>query len=120
MGWIYRKVAHLRDTIINEMPYHNLIETSQYWYTGWSPGGGTVYEYEDTITSLFGYIREDLIDKIVYLRWNSDYDTIDHILYKFDLAVGDTLPDEIFDFPDVVNYVVSIDSFLINDVYRKS
>ena len=73
----------------------------------------------------FNLIREDTIANIVYYR-DPNTDTLEHILYNYNLHVGDTIRYPISYYSTTLGYmlpvvdsVVHIDSTLINGVYHK-
>lgn len=61
----------------------------------------------------YAWMRED--NKNVYAFWASD--TVEQLLYNFNLAVGDTVP--LAGIPFLGSVVTQIDSILINNTYRK-
>lgn len=93
------------DTIINNYSYMKL-------YKGL---------FKDTIEihSYIGVLREDSLGD-VYIKCSADYflfnDSLEHLLYRFSLNVGDTL----FGVNQYVPlFVKKIDSILVNGTYRK-
>ncbi len=66
-------------------------------------------------------IREDTATKMVYYRtlpsWGGD--TVEHVLYNYNLNIGDTI--QYLDWGSIshVDSVIAIDSILINGVYHK-
>ena len=65
-------------------------------------------------------IREDTIADIVYYRtWSSD--TVEHILYDYNMNVGDTILYNLTSGINatIVDSVINIDSIIINGVYHK-
>jgi hypothetical protein len=88
------------DTIINSNAFKKLHE---YYHTIWN---------QQYYGQNAGAIREDTADKKVYYRSFTLNDTIEHLLYDFDLNVGDTLlstylyPTGPFPVVDSIDYVL--------------
>lgn len=110
-------------------------DTTNRWdvqHTQWGNLAGTFWEwrYSDTITiDTFKYfelgdklIREDTINERFYVRakTNSPYiDTLEQVLYDFNLKTGDTIIRWKQKQDTNRHYVAKIDSVLINGVYHK-
>ena len=86
------------DTIINSKAYHKIWRFREDW----------VDFINDTTVSFDGYstaIRQDTLQRKVYFIYQ---DTVEHVLYDFNITVGDT-----------ITPLYYIDSILINGDYRK-
>ncbi|MCW3071834.1 MAG: hypothetical protein JWO44_1724 [Bacteroidetes bacterium] len=119
------------DTVIGGNTYHRLKWSGifydspnvpyvggSYWGCASSPPPYMAY-LNSTIASFYpGAFREDVANKRIYFIEPGN--TTDTLLYDFNLAVGDTLPDSyISDQSFYHNIVSSIDSVLVGGVYRK-
>ena len=98
------------DTIISGQHYRKLLEGSIYFGifdTGYSP-----------VIFSGSLLRDDTLNRKVYLGDVSG--TPDHILYDFNLQIGDTLPDGPVSSKVAGVYVTAIDSVLLQDnTYRR-
>ncbi len=63
-------------------------------------------------------IREDTLSRKVYYIFSQD-DTVERILYDYNLNVGDTIQYKLMSGGFLVDSVVSVDSTLINGIYHK-
>lgn len=103
-----------QDTIIDDMQYWRLRKWVQHSSAGWMGQVEINPVYEDTIPIYF--LREDTVERKVYLREQWPLITNEVLMYNFNLEVGDTL-----DFGDTseVKIVTSIDSVLMNTKWHK-
>jgi len=95
------------DTIIHGTIYRKLISS-------FMPSGICLdIDFQD-LSGFF--LREDTLTHKVYYRYLRFFspDSLEHILYDYNLNAGDTLA-----YPSLVDSVVSIDSTIINGVYHK-
>lgn len=96
------------DTTINSLTYHKLYTPFvQRNVSGICAVANDGYK---------GAIREDVTNKKVYIIWPQE--TTDFILYDFNLQVGDTITGAL-QMSGVVDTVISIDSALVGNTYRK-
>lgn len=97
------------DTLINSQTYHKLftpfVEQS---YPGTTCGINS--------TGYKGAIRQDTTLKKVFFI---PYDTIEKLLYDFNMQVGDTLKGYLASYLPLYDTVISIDSILVGSNYRK-
>jgi hypothetical protein len=100
------------DTIIDSLIYHKIQKSGVEYYVdqwGWCTG---IIEYYFNYYE--GAYRNDSVNKKVYFHKNS----VDTLLYDFNLNVGDTLPTTYTNWgPD--NYIETIDSILIGSNFHK-
>lgn len=98
------------DTIINSKTYHKLTTPYVKSFSTGTCGGKT--------TGYKGAIREEkAIKKVFYV---STTDTIEKLLYDFNMNVGDTVKGYIQSFSlPTADIVISIDSVLVGSTYRK-
>ncbi len=87
-------VFYSSDTIINSKRYMNLVD------------GAPV-----------NFIREDSLAKKVYIR--ALYDTVDYLLYDYNLTIGDTLTNNVLGYGTLSSWVIGIDSTRINGIWYK-
>ena len=103
--------SYYPDTIVSGITYRHMHRSSGYLYcsgaAGVCPGfsGGGSYDC---------LIREDTTAGIVYYRTTTTTDTVEHILYNYNLHVGDLLSMHGF-----TDSVVSMDSIVIDGVFHK-
>jgi hypothetical protein len=99
---IYTTFYYGGDTVINSLTYHRLKHFG-----------------------VIGFIREDTMLGKVFIKNPSTYgnltDTLEHILFDYNLSIGDTLN---FDYENITSTYVrailtDIDSTLINGIYHK-
>lgn len=105
------------DTIYKDLTYHKLIRYLQSFYSYYTMGG-TLYTEYGLVTDVpyfKVYIREDTALKRVYYI-NLPPDSIETLLYDFNLNVGDTLD---FGSDWQMNIVHSIDTVLTANGYRR-
>ncbi len=121
------------DTLIGLMSYHKLkhagvnhsmpntsVVSGSYWGC-WGGINSWNYLSHYNVGIYNGAFREDtLAKKIYYLEPGKITDTL---LYDFNLAIGDTLPETFNNHTDSLypwtNVVTSIDSVLVNGIYHK-
>lgn len=100
------------DTTIGDKYYRQMYQIVHF------PSGDTLHQQTHAL------IREDTLLGRVYIRnkW-TEVDTFDHLLYRYDLNIGDTIQfDGYNDGPGYIYYVdsvIAIDSILINGFYHK-
>ncbi|HLG33365.1 MAG TPA: T9SS type A sorting domain-containing protein [Bacteroidia bacterium] len=100
------------DTIINGNNYHKL-SVPAVIMTGCSSGG--VYPGYSA-----GYIRQDISNKKVFFVPPLNNDTVEQLLYDFNLVVGDTVKGYlVYLCPSDVITIIAMDSVLINGTFRK-
>lgn len=105
------------DTIFKDLTYHKLNRYLQSFYSYYTMGG-TLYTEYGLVTDVpyfKVYIREDTALKRVYYI-NLPPDSIETLLYDFNLNVGDTLD---FGSDWQMNIVHSIDTVLTANGYRR-
>lgn len=103
------------DTILNSLVYKKIYKKGQGTYNWMAPppiGCSGSYNYIDTIPSYF--LRS--AGKQIFLR--QPMDTSEHMLYDFNLIVGDTLPLSYNNFATDIT-VTAIDSIYTSNGYRK-
>lgn len=102
------------DTIINSLTYHKL---QMIGYHGpYQPSFCLQVSYRYNF--YFGAFRNDSLNKRVYFI--PSIDTTEHLLYDFDISLGDTLRGWYGNyFLDSNLVVINRDSFLLNGTYRK-
>lgn len=98
-----------KDSTVNGKQYKIVLKTGNLRQTGWNDS------YSTYSNGYSGLLRQDSINKKVYYILRSD--TIENLLYDFNLKEGDTLPKTIINNGN--NYVKKIDSVLIDTVYHK-
>jgi hypothetical protein len=99
------------DTIINSQTYHKLIKPFfTHFSNSTSCTGGEGIGYQ-------GAFREEIINKKVFFV--PPYDSLETLLYDFNLQVGDTVKGYIEEIAVQKDTVVAIDSILIGSDYRK-
>lgn len=105
------------DTIINGISYNKLYHRyGQFYYI--SPPPNTVVGASFSACAYAGAIREDVLSKKIYFIDSTL--TTDTLLYDFNIAVGDTLPDWFSKgTPPYPLVVSSVDSVLVNGSYHK-
>jgi len=64
-----------------------------------------------------GALREDVLNKQVY--YVAPLSTVEELLYDFNLTVGDTITGALSAFSGILDTVISIDTILIGNDYRK-
>lgn len=114
------------DTTINGMKYTKLY----YRYTIGAavlpdPTIPPVPKVADAPDMYYGAMRED--NKRVYIKKKANYDTLERLIYDFNLVVGDTLPDNVYErsttYPDTRfadHYVIDhIDTVTLGGKTRK-
>ncbi len=103
-----------KDTTINGLQYHKMKmrKANRFGFSGCGPFATAAFT-----TSTFGYLRNDSINKKVWLRFPSS--NTDSLLYDFDLEIGDTLKSSYLMSSSSILIVDSIDTVLINNRYRK-
>jgi hypothetical protein len=89
------------DTIINSVFYHKLYRKNLFNYSG---------------IDYYGGIRQDTLEKKVFFK-PDDNGNQEHLLYDFNLDIGDTLPLTYFN--STKCYVVDIDTVYVGGVLRK-
>jgi hypothetical protein len=104
------------DTLINSSIYHSLHLPIYNIYAGpncWPPGNYTLPG------GYMGAFRNDHANKKVYIIPESD--SIEQLLYDFDMQVGDTLVGylSVCSPTSMCDTVISIDSVLVGSTYRK-
>lgn len=111
-------VYYKSDTIINGLKYNRLYSRGichAIWAGGPPVGCPFTFEYSNPET-LFALIRQDTIDKIVYL-WDGERDTL---LYDFkNILVGQLYPQTYTNLFHDELVVVSEDSILLDNFYIK-
>ena len=109
-GYWYH-IKQEKDTVIYTMLY-TLLSTVHAqvardhdgnYYTAYSKG-------------LFGAMREDSIKRVYFYDLK---ERKEHLLYDFNMQIGDTIPEYFSYYPEEKYEVVSIDSILISNIYRK-
>ncbi len=110
-----KKFEITTDTIIGGLTYH-ILKQSSYDNPGFQgcapPGNGTV------TTNLFGAIRNDVLNKRVWLRQFSN--NKDTLFYDFNLQVGDTATNTfLIDSANLIFEVVRIDTVLYGNSLRR-
>jgi len=105
------------DTIINSTSYNKIyIQTLTFYYINYPPNPIVGYN-NFSIEHYWGGIRQDSINKKVYLilpTMNSDT-----LLFDFNLIIGDTLPPSYLNNQGGSNIVTGIDSIQIGNKYHK-
>jgi Secretion system C-terminal sorting domain len=101
------------DTIVNDLTYHKLQKTGVSYIQSFN--GLCTGDILGPIDDYAGCFREDIEAKKVYFLYPTE--TIELLLYDFNLQVGDTVPSLITD--QQILTVSSIDSVLLNGIYHK-
>jgi len=106
------------DTVINSLDYkkvyyHSLKGDNPCSSSSWqSPCWSPDYPYQTKSKSLISFVREDTLEKKVYLS-NGECDSEEHLIYDFSIPIGDTINSCIYDF--VLTYQSSNSAFGIVD-----
>jgi hypothetical protein len=103
------------DTIINSTAYHKLVAPKIKYFShsganGYSTGWDSGY--------YAGSIRQDTALRTVYFVLPND--SIEWLLYDFNLEVGDTLKGYLVDSSSVTYIVQQVDSYFVDNSYRKT
>ncbi len=112
------------DTIINNLLYHKIYTASGWYQSPWAFGFPppfilpSVFNYTGFYT---GAIREDSSKHVFYWPLFQNPPIHEYLLYDFNLIVGDTLSDSLYNIqePFVFHTVYSIDSIFDGFIYRK-
>jgi hypothetical protein len=108
------------DTVISSITYRKLFRSgnSVDYIAGASscPSGCTNYDPYYYFNEYWGALRQDTSQRRIY--YVPPYNTQEMLLYDFNLALGDTLPEAYNNSPST-NYVSAIDSVLIGSEYHK-
>ena len=111
---IYNYVYYLNgDSIVDGHTYKKLYKRGEHEYNWMAPPPAGNCSGSYTYNFFYVLIRQDSLR--VYIRQGNNDEAL---LYNFDLAVGDTLPETYFMMNDNV-VVESIDSILVGESYRK-
>ncbi len=99
------------DTIISSQTYHKLLKPffTQFSNSTSCTGGESV--------GYLGAFRQETINKKVFFI--QPYDSLEMLLYDFNMQVGDTVKGYIEQFASQKDTVISIDSILVGSDYRK-
>lgn len=98
------------DTIIAGNNYHKILYTGTYHHVSW-----TSY-WINYINQNKGAFREDTAKHILFCPYG---DTLDYVLYDFNLSIGDTLAQSYMNYLGSGNWVSAIDSILVGGQYHK-
>jgi len=121
--WLFDALQHYEDysitlsgdTAINNLDYHKLVVPKVHVYG--SNGFGGYYSYYDS-GYYAGSIRQDIaIRKVFFVPPN---DSIEWLLYDFNLEVGDTVNGYLVDSSSFTYIIQEVDSYLLGNTYRKS
>jgi len=97
------------DTTINSLQYHKL-------FTPYIQSSG-ISKSNQISSGYNGAIRQDTVNRKVYII--PRFELVEQLLYDFTLQVGDTVKGFIEPYGNQKDVVISIDSVLIGDNYRK-
>lgn len=120
--WMFDAISHDEnysitfsgDTIINSLAYHKLIVPKIQGFH--NNGGGNYYSFWDS-GYYAGSIRQDTAIRTVFFVPPND--SIEWLLYDFNMSVGDTVKGYLVDSSSVTYIVQEVDSELIDNIYRK-
>lgn len=102
------------DTIVNTLSYHKLRSTIvEYWYY---QGVGCTDIFKSYSVHYAGSFREDIANRKIYFLAPDSAN--EHLLYDFNLNIGDTLPTLLIN-STTVNWVSAIDSVSLLGIYHK-
>lgn len=113
------------DTVINNLQYHKVYSQAGTYYSPWLLGSfpPPAVFLVSTFTGIGTYngaIREDSNKHIYYFPTSQNPPAHEYLLYDFNLQVGDTLSDTLYNVQQGSSYVVdSIDSIFDGFIYRK-
>ena len=108
-------VTYGSDTLISGTTYQ-IVRESKYADTfalgcPYTPGG--IYFFDTSY-----YVREDSTAGMVYFRYPA-LDTIEHLLYNYNLNLGDSINYDYVGANSFVDSLASVDSIVINGTYHK-
>jgi hypothetical protein len=112
----YYSITFSGDTIINSTAYHQLIVPGIQSFHSSGPWGNS--SFWDSAGYYAGSIRQDTaIRKVFFVPPN---DSIEWLLYDFNMEVGDTLKGYLVDSSSVTYIVQQVDSYFVDNSYRKT
>jgi len=111
----YYSIIISGDTLINSTSYHKLLIPYVHYYN--SDTSGQCYISPYTGKGNIGFIRQDTLLKRVFFRDNGG--STDHLLYDFNLHVGDSASYYCFGGSTYTIHVQKEDSIFIGNDYRK-
>ena len=121
--WMFDAISHTEDysivlsgdTLINSTTYHKLkVPKIQGFHNN---GGGSYFSFWDS-GYYAGSIRQDTALRTVYFVPPND--SIEWLLYDFNMEVGDTIKGYLVDSSSGVFIIQEVEPYLLGNTYRKS